>query len=131
MPRTKVCGDMYAYSDIGKTLARYQRACDFTDKEAATAICGGSDSTWRRRKTNPEYLTVKELWNAINVFRIPYDEAMSLIAAGIKSKPPRRRQARDEPGLSDEAAHAILTELVKSYAGQRPEIFKSQKEEEE
>lgn len=84
MPRTKLSADMDRLKDFSKELCRWQRYWDLSDDEVGQVV-GVSGHTWYRRKMNPGELSVKELWRALSVLRIPEEIVQGFLMGGIKS----------------------------------------------
>lgn len=82
MPRTKICGDVYRYKDIVTAIDRWRRYWGVQEQDLASAM-KMSVTTWHRRKSKPEELTIEEIWKAFSAVRIPTEEAAALLAAGI------------------------------------------------
>lgn len=84
MGRSKIFWFDYAVKDLAKGLDAWRRHRDRDPAEMGTAL-RFTERTWRRRMQEPVNLTVAEAWRAINYLKIPPDEAVKLMTAGIEA----------------------------------------------
>lgn len=84
MPKVNLYWFDNAVADLGKQLKAWQRHRDRSPEQMG-AILRFCANTWNSRMRKPENLTVEEVWRAINYLKIPTDEAVAMLTAGIES----------------------------------------------
>ena len=73
-----------ALKTASKLLCDWQRHRDYTDEYMGIQT-HQSARTWRRhRKEAPQNLELAELWRAINVLKIPPEDAFALLTSGVE-----------------------------------------------
>ena len=84
MGRSKIFWLEYAIKDLSKELDAWRRHRDRSPAQMGIAMRFAA-RTWARRIADPGSLTVAEMWRAINYLKIPPDEAVKLMTAGIEA----------------------------------------------
>ena len=84
MPKTSFFAFDNAIQAIGETLAAWQRHRDWDDDRIGVVL-HISGHTWHRRKKTPKNLTIEEIWRAMNALKIPHEEAVAVLTAGLDS----------------------------------------------
>ncbi len=84
MPRSKLLWFEDAVDNLAKQLKAWQRHRE-REPEQVAAVMRFSLATWFARMRNPENLTLAEIWRAINYLKIPKDEAVAMLTAGLEA----------------------------------------------
>lgn len=84
MPRVKIYWFDDAVANLSNVLKAWQRHRD-RDAEQMSKALRCSPGTWFARMRKPENLTLEEVWRAINYLKIPPDEAVAMLTAGIEA----------------------------------------------
>ena len=84
MAKSKIFWFDYAVKNLAKELDAWRRHRDRAPAEMGTVMRFAA-RTWSRRMEEPENLTVAEMWRAINYLKIPTEEAVKLMTAGIEA----------------------------------------------
>lgn len=84
MGKSKIFWFEYAIKALATELDAWRRHRDRSPAQMGIAMRFAA-RTWARRIADPESLTVAEMWRAINYLKIPPDEAVQLMTAGIES----------------------------------------------
>lgn len=90
MAKSKIFWFDEALADIAKQIKAWQRHRDRTPEQMAEMM-RFSKKTWFNRMQSPEKLTVEEVWRAINYLKIPPDEAVTMLSAGIEAIAKRQK----------------------------------------
>ena len=84
MPKSKIFWFDEAVNNLGAEIKAWVRHRDRSATEMANATWLGV-GTWYGRLRNPKNLTVEEVWRAINYLKIPTEDAVRMLTAGIES----------------------------------------------
>lgn len=84
MGRSKIFWFDYAVKELANVINAWRRHRNRTPAEMGIAMRFAA-RTWARRMQDPSSLTVAEMWRAINYLKIPADEAVKLMTAGIEA----------------------------------------------
>lgn len=83
MPRTRFSREQDQLRDLAKLIEAWRRYHDLTPVEMAVKM-GISQQTYRRRISSPKDFTIKEIWTACQILKIPFEESSAAIVAGCK-----------------------------------------------
>lgn len=84
MAKSKIFWFDDAVKELANTLKAWQRHRDRSPDEMGKAM-RFSGTTWFNRMRNPQNITVAEAWRAINYLKIPADEAIQILTAGLEA----------------------------------------------
>lgn len=84
MAKSKIFWFDNAVAGLAVIIKGWQRHRDRSPEQMGDAM-RFSANTWFNRMRTPEKLTVAEVWRAINYLKIPTDEAVAMLTAGIES----------------------------------------------
>lgn len=84
MPKVNLYWFDNAVANLGKQLKAWQRHRNCSSEEMGVRLrfCA---NTWNSRMRSPEKLTVEEVWKAANYLKIPPNEAVAMLTAGLES----------------------------------------------
>lgn len=85
MPKSRIFRIDYALKSITDSLQGWARHRDKSPAQMGVAM-HFSATTWYERMKHPEKLTIAEIWRAVEYLKIPADEAVSLLTAGIETR---------------------------------------------
>ena len=84
MPKSKIFWFDEAVKRIATELAAWMRHRDVSPESMGLTL-GFCANTWFRRMRDPSNFTLAEVWKACNKLKIPKEEAVSLLTAGLES----------------------------------------------
>lgn len=73
-----------AIKKAAKILCEWQRHRDYSDEYMGIQTHHSERTWYRRRKQAPEAITLADAWRAINALRMPPDDALALLTAGVE-----------------------------------------------
>ncbi len=84
MPKSKIFWFDDAVKGIAKELSAWMRHRDRNAFDICLVL-GFSSTTWFHRMKKPKNFTLEEVWKAINYLKIPPEEAVKILTAGVES----------------------------------------------
>lgn len=84
MPKSKIFWFEDALKFLAEEIKSWARHRNRSASEMANATWLGV-GTWYSRLRNPKNITVEEAWKAINYLKIPTEDAVKMMTAGIES----------------------------------------------